>query len=329
MKKIKLIAMGGTISAHHDSRVDFRDYVAGRYTGSDLIEAVPELQDIAAVEVEELAGISSTLIDARHWLDLRDKAHRYLNEEGYDGLVITHGTNTLEETAYFLHLTVNTNKPIVLTGAQRPPSSLGTDAYVNILSAVRVASSDAAWGKGVLVVLNEQINCARDVTKTNTYRLETFSSGEMGVLGHVDADDRVAFHRSPERRHTARSEFSQLMMSDLPAVEIVYSYAGATGRVIRCLLAGGELGGVVVAGTGAGRCSGEEEAALVEAEAAGVSVVMASRVGNGRVVPLQAYAHLNAAFADNLAPHKARILLMLALLDDRYRTDLQAAFDAY
>jgi L-asparaginase len=329
LKRIKLIAMGGTISAHHDSRIDFRNYVSGRYSGSDLIRAIPELQDIAAVDVEEMAGISSTLIDARHWLQLREKAHRYLNEEGYDGLVITHGTNTLEETAYFLHLSVNSNKPIVLTGSQRPPSSLGTDAYINILSAVRVASSGAAVGKGVLVVLNEQINGARDATKTNTYRLETFKSGEIGVLGHVDPDERVVFHRAPERRHTADSEFSRLEIPALPAVEIVYSYAGATGRVIRCLLADGAIDGIVVAGTGAGRCSGEEEAALVEAVAAGMPVVMSSRVGNGRVVPIEAYAHLRGAFADNLAPHKARILLMLALLDDRYRTDLQAAFDLY
>jgi len=329
LKKIKLIATGGTISAHHPSRIDFRNYISGHYSGDDLLQAVPELQGIAAVDVDNLAGISSTLIDASHWLQLRDQSHRYLNEEGYDGLVITHGTNTLEETAYFLHLSVNSSKPIVLTGAQRPPSSLGTDAYINTLSAIRVASAEAAQGKGVLVVLNEQINCARDATKTNTYRLETFKSGELGVLGHVDPDDRVVFHRAPERRHTVHSEFSRLAMTSLPTVEILYSYAGAQGKLVRFLLADGDTDGLVIAGTGAGRCSGEEEAALIEAAAAGMPIVMGSRVSDGRAVPLEAYAHLGAAFADNLSPQKARILLMLALLKDDYRQDLQAAFDRY
>src|SRR5690606_27139451 len=188
MKKIKLIAMGGTISAHHDDRSDFRDYVSGHYSGADLVRALPELRDLAELDVDEVAGISSTRIDTGHWLLLRDKAHRYLNDEGYDGLVITHGTNTLEETAYFLHLTANSSKPIVLTGAQRPFSSLSTDAHANLLAAVRVASADSAAGKGVLVVLNDQINCAREVTKTSTYRLETFRSDALGELGQVDPD---------------------------------------------------------------------------------------------------------------------------------------------
>jgi L-asparaginase len=328
MKKIKLIAMGGTISAHHPSRVDFRNYVSGSYTAQEMLEAIPELGDFAAVDVEELAGISSTLIDTGHWLQLRAKAHQYLNEDGYDGLVITHGTNTMEETAYFLHLTVNSAKPIVLTGAQRPFSGLSTDAHANILSAVRVASSDAASGKGVLVVLNDQINCARDATKSHTYRLETFNSGELGVLGQVDPD-QVIFQRTPLRRHTLHSEFARLEMTALPAVEIVYSYAGARGDIIRFLTTAGRTHGIVVAGTGAGRCSADEAAALLAAREAGLHVVLSSRVGEGRVVPLAAYAHLQAATADNLAPHKARILLMLALLESRYRENPQAAFDAY
>lgn len=329
MKKIKLIATGGTISAHHDSRIDFRNYVAGRYSGQDLLQAVPELQDVAAVDVEELAGISSTLIDSSHWLQLRALVHRYLNDEDYDGIVITHGTNTLEETAYFLHLSINSDKPIVLTGAQRPFSSLSTDAHANLLAAVRVASSETARGKGVLVVLNDQINSAREATKTSTYRLETFRSGDLGPLGYVDPDDRVAFFRAPTRRHTTESEFSQLELSTLPEVEIIYSYAGARGDLIRFLTRSGTVAGIVVAGTGAGRCSGEEEQALLEAAAAGLRIVMSSRVEGGRVVPLDAYQHLQHVTGDNLSPQKARILLMLAAPVHVDQDGLQQVFDSY
>lgn len=329
MKKIKLIAMGGTISAHHNDRSDFRNYVSGHYSGADLVRALPELRGLAEVDVDEVAGISSTRIDTGHWLLLRDKAHRYLNDEGYDGLVITHGTNTLEETAYFLHLTVNSSKPIVLTGAQRPFSSLSTDAHANLLAAVRVASADNAAGKGVLVVLNDQINSAREATKTNTYRLETFRSDALGELGQVDPDGRAVFYRAPLRRHTVNSEFARLNMTDLPLVEIVYSYAGARGNIIRFLISEGRAAGIIMAGTGAGRCSGDEEAALIEAEAAGIRVVMSSRAHGGRVVPLKAYAHLQAATADNLSPQKARILLMLALQSGKDHAALQEVFDTY
>lgn len=329
MKKIKLIATGGTISAHHDSRIDFRNYVTGRYSGQDLLAAVPELQEVAAVEVEELAGISSTLIDASHWLQLRALAHRYLNEEGYDGIVITHGTNTLEETAYFLHLTVNSDKPIVLTGAQRPFSSISTDVHANLLAAVRVASADAARGKGVLVVLNDQINSAREATKTSAYRLEAFRSGDLGPLGYVDPDDQAAFFRAPTRRHTTASEFAGAELPALPAVEIVYSYAGARGDIIRFLAESGQVQGLVVAGTGAGRCSGEEERALLQAAAAGLRIAMSSRVEGGRVVALEAYQHLPHVTTDNLSPQKARILLMLAAARHQDQAELQRVFDQY
>ncbi|NLO80879.1 MAG: asparaginase [Xanthomonadaceae bacterium] len=329
MKRIKLIATGGTISAHHDNRADFRNYVTGHYSGRELLETVPELWAVAEVEVEDLAGISSTHISADHWLQLRALVQRSLSRDGYDGVVITHGTNTLEETAYFLHLTVDTDKPIVLTGAQRPLSSLSTDAHANLLAAVRTAAADEARGKGVLVVLNDQISCAREVTKTSTYRLETFRSGDLGPLGFVDPDDRVVFLRAPTRRHTSGSEFARIEITALPEVEIVYSYAGARGDIIRFLTGTGRVRGIVVAGTGAGRCSGEEERALREAVAAGVRVVMSSRVGTGRVVPLEAYRHLDYVTADNLNPQKARILLMLGLLQRGDRDGLQRLFDCY
>jgi L-asparaginase len=329
MKKIKILSTGGTISAHHTNRLDYRNYVSGHYTGEEIVHDIPEIHDIADVDIEQISNLSSTLINSSHWLALRARINRYLNEEDFDGIVITHGTNTLEETAFFLHLTMNTDKPIVLTGAQRPFSGLSSDAHINLLNAIKVASSDASYGKGVLVVLNDQISSARDVSKTNTYRLETFQSGEMGYLGYVDPDNTIQYYRTPLRKHTVNSEFATMGLDVLPTVEIVYSYAGANGNIIRLLTESGNVDGIVVAGTGAGRCSDEEEKALAIAREKGIQVVLASRVWNGRVVPIEKYGYLNAPTSDNLPAHKARILLMVALMKYREYADVQQVFDTY
>lgn len=328
MKKIKVLSTGGTISAHHDNRLDFRNYQSGHYSGEDILEQIPEVHQYAEVDVEQVSNLSSTLIHAEHWLTLREQIHRYLNKDHYDGVVVTHGTNTIEETAYFLNLTIHSNKPIVLTGAQRPLSALSSDAHINLLNAVKVASSDASYGKGVLVVLNDQISSARAVTKTNTYRLETFQSIEQGYLGFVDPDDRVEFYQAPVRCHTHDSEFSSIDFKQLPEVDIIYSYAGAKGNLIRALIESG-VEGIVIAGTGAGRCSYEEEKALEEADRQGIKIVMSTRYGNGRVVPLEKYRHLNLITADNLPPHKARILLMVALTKYNDPAKIQEMFHIY
>lgn len=328
MKKIKILSTGGTISAYHENRLDFRNYRSGHYSGNDILAQIPEVQHYAKVDVEQIANLSSTLINSTHWLTLRDKIHHAFENENYDGIVITHGTNTIEETAYFLNLTVNTTKPVVLTGAQKPLSALSSDAPINLLNAIKVASSDTAHHKGVLVVLNEQISSARAVTKTNTYRLETFQAWEQGYLGFVDPDDRVEFYQSPVRKHTYLSEFAAMTINQLPEVDIVYSYAGARGHMIHALIES-DVKGIVVAGTGAGRCSAEEEKALAEAAKKDIKIVMSSRYGSGRVVPLEKYQYLNVITADNLPPHKARILLMVALTKYQNQADLQEIFHHY
>ena len=328
-RKIKVFAMGGTISAHHEDRLNLSDYESGYYSGEEIAQAIPEINDIAEVHIEQLTNVSSTLITSNHWLDLRKQINQSLNEEGFDGVVITHGTNTLEETAYFLHLTVNTEKPVILTGAQRPLTALSSDAHLNLYNAVKVASADTAYGKGVLVVLNDQINCARDVTKTNTYQLESFQSGELGCLGFVEPDNTVQFYRSPARKHTTHSVFSTIKDKALPHVEIVYSYAGAGGNIIRSLSSSGDVDGIIIAGTGGGRCSYKEEKAASEAQKKGIQIVMGSRCAHGRVVPLEKYDHLGAPTADNLSPQKARILLMIALSKFQEHTQLQEVFNTY
>lgn len=252
-----------------------------------------------------------------------------LNKEGIDGVVITHGTNTLEETAYFLHLTVPSDKPIILTGAQKPFTALSTDADNNLVQAIRAAASDEAHHKGGLVILNEEINGARDVSKTNTYRLEAFHSGQLGYLGYVDVDGKAVFYRETTKTHTTASYFSKMNITSLPNVGIIYSYAGATGDLIHHLVNSGDYDGIVMAGTGAGLVSPKELEALKFAMAQGVTVVRSSRVGNGRVLPIEPYKEFPFIHADNLTPQKARILLMLGLLDSNHPEELQGFFDTY
>lgn len=313
MKNIVIIEMGGTISAHGEHRLDCTNYISGKYDGIDFIEKIPELGTIANVRFESFLRVSSTAITPEHWLALREKLINLLESDACDGVVITHGTNTIEETAYFLHITMPTSRPIVIVGAQRPFTALSTDAHMNLVQAVRVAASDEAVGKGVLVGLNNQISCAREVTKTNTYHLETFQNGMFGFLGYVDVDGSVVFYRDPVRKHTVHSEFTSLDVDVLPDVAITYSYAGANEKIIDAVVASGGFAGVVTAGTGAGLISPLELDALERAVDCGLIVVRSSRVGNGRVVPITSYEGKGFLCADNLLPQKARILLMVAL----------------
>lgn len=329
MKQIKVIEMGGTISAAGKNRLDLKDYHSGKFTGEDFLKSIPELLDIADVSFDPFIHISSTEVNSEHWMQLRERIMRYLIEENYDGIVISHGTNTIEETAYFLNLTIPSEKPIVIVGSQRPYTALSSDANLNLYNAVRVAASDEAIGKGVLVVLNDEINSAREVTKTNTYRLETFQSGQLGLLGYVDPDERVVFYREPTRKHTIHSEFSKLDFNKLPEIEIVYSYAGATEFLINSITESGNFSGIVTAGTGAGLISPKELTGLRKAKAAGLSVVRSSRVGNGRVMEVEPYKDDGFISADNLLPQKARILLMLSLLKYDCPKAIQEVFNTY
>lgn len=323
-----MIATGGTISAIGLNELDFKDYQSGMLTGEEIVNKLPKLPGIE-IDVLQLENFSSTQMNAYHWVQLRNFVQTCVKNQGYDGIVITHGTNTLEETAYFLHLTVDTKKPVVLVGSQRPFTALGSDGPINLLQAIRVAANDASVGKGVLVVSNDEINSAREVTKTNTYRLETFQSGQLGFLGYVEPDQTVQYYRSPTRKHTTSSFFSSLKIEQLPRVEIVYSYAGADGGLIRYMTNSKQYDGIVIAGTGAGRFSLDEEKALVEAVKNGLVVVRSSRVGNGRVVEIDHYNECQFIHADNLLPQKARILLMLSLLVNKQLAAIQKHFDEY
>ncbi len=225
---------------------------------------------------------SHALVD-RDWLDLL----RFVTGQidgGADGVVIGHGTNTIEETAYFLNLTLKRDAPVVLAGAMRPASGMSTDTELNVVNAVRVAADPASAGRGVLVVLNDTILAARDVTKSATYRLQAFQSRDAGPLGYADADGRVIWNHRTEKPHTTQTEFDVADLDSLPRVDVVVSYVGADGVMIDAAVAAGAKG-IVSAGTGAGRPTPGEDEALDRAAAAGVVVCQstARRVGPRRL----------------------------------------------
>ena len=329
LPQVWVLSTGGTISGRGPSSTSLTDYRAGALLGEELVSAVPDIERYARVRVEQIVNIGSPNITFDDWMTI---AHRideiFSSNPEAAGVVITHGTNTLEETAYFLNLTVRHDRPVVLVGAQRPATALSADGPLNLLNAIRAAASPAARGKGVLVVMNEEINAACDVTKTNTYRVEAFRTPELGFLGYVDAD-RVSFYRESTKRHTVSSEFDLNGIAEFPTVDIVYSYVQPSTVMIEALVAA-EVDGIVLAGTGAGLISRVERSALERVPAASRPVVVRStRNGNGWVVSLGAYDDMGMIPADTLNPQKARILLMLALTQTRDLDEIRRVFAEY
>ncbi|HZT78016.1 MAG TPA: asparaginase [Vicinamibacterales bacterium] len=329
---VYVLSTGGTISGRGDSSTNLTDYRSGSLLGEQLVAGVPEIKTVADVRVEQVANVSSTDIAPSHWLTLAKRIDRiFTDDRQAAGVVITHGTNTLEETAYFLNLTVRHDRPVVLVGSMRPSTAISADGPINLLNGIRTAIAPDARGKGVLVVLNDEINAARDVTKTNTLRVETFRAPELGLLGYVDGD-RVTFYRASTRRHTTRSEFDVTGRTELPPVAIVYSYAGAGTAPLDAAVASGAAG-IVIAGTGNGLVSSEEQTVLRRIAAMDRArrpvVVRSARVGNGRVTPRAAYDEMDAIAADNLNPQKARVLLMLALTKTRDTKEIARMFSEY
>jgi L-asparaginase type II len=327
-----VLSTGGTISGRGASSTSLAEYKSGALLGEELVRGVPEIKQFADVKVEQITNVSSTEITIANWITIANRINAiFAADPKVAGVVVTHGTNTLEETAYFLNLTVKYDRPVVLVGSMRPATAISADGPLNLLNAVRTAASPDARGKGVLVVLNDEINSAREVTKTNTYRVETFRAPELGLLGYVDAD-RVAFYRSSTRRHTTRSEFDISRVNELPAVDILYSYVQPSPTMIQALVASG-VRGIVFAGTGAGLLSGGEREALkaVAAMPPGSRPVLvrSSRPGNGRVISREEYDKMDMVPADTLNPQKARILLMLALTKTHDVKEIARMFAEY
>jgi L-asparaginase len=317
LPRVRLVATGGTISNRG----------GGRLTADDLLGLVPGVRRVVSPEAEQFSNVSSSELTLAQWLALSRRLNElYATEKDLGGIVVTSGTDTLEELAYFLHLTVRDARPVVVVGSMRNPSTVGYEGAANLLEAFRVAASPDARGQGVLVVLNDEINSAREVTKTDALRLQTFQSRTAGVLGVVDPD-RVVFYRGVVKRHTARSEFDVAKMTALPRVDVLLTYQDAPGDLIKAAV---DLGaqGLVVATAGAGATSESQSDGLAYAIRKSVTVVATTRTGSGRISGTR---RSGAALVggEDLAPIKARVLLMLALATTKDPADIQRMFLEY
>lgn len=328
--RVAVIGTGGTISFEGRDSLDLYEYGDhGRILDVDeLLAGVPEIAAEADVLPVKFSTLPSSAVTPADWLALHARVQEVVREDEPDGVVITHGTATLEETAYFLHLTLKVTTPVVLVGAQRPSNGISTDASLNLLNAVRIAASPAARGHGVLVALNDEIHAAREVTKTSNHRLETFRSPDLGILGYADVDGEIAIYRTPTRRRLADTEFDVEGVTALPRVDIAYSYPGSDGVAIDAFVAAGARG-VVLASLAPGRLTPSEAGAAAEARRGGVVVVLSSRAGSGRVVPRPRLSEQGIVAADNLSPQKARVLTMLALTRTDDADEVQRMFGDY
>jgi len=328
-RKVLILATGGTIAGVGALPTQTAGYTAAVLPVDHLIAAVPQIKDLALVTCEQLAQVDSKNMTPAIWLKLAARINKAFASGEADGVVVTHGTDTLEETAYFLNLTIHSRKPVVLTGAMRPATALSADGPMNLYNAVAVAASTSTVGRGVLVCLNGQINGARDVTKTNTVTLDTFRSGENGLLGGV-YNGKPVFYKATTRKHTDQSEFNVAAATALPKVEILYGYAGASTAVVEGLVGAG-LDGIVYAGAGDGSIYETVVPSLVRAATRGAVIVRASRTGNGMVIRNGEEQDdlLGFVTADDLSPQKARILLMLGLTKTCATDELQRMFDQY
>jgi L-asparaginase len=325
--KIAVIGTGGTISSIGRHSLEVLDYPddSRKMEPAEAVERIPEASQFADLIPVPFRAVGSTKIGPSDWIELAQLITRTVSERrDITGFIILHGTATLEETAYFLTLVLKTDKPVVLVGAQRPASALSADVGMNVVGAVRTAMDPQARGKGVLVVLNDEIHSARDATKTSTYRLQTFQSRDFGLLGHVDGDG-VYFYRTPLRRHTLESAFDIAEITELPRVDIIYSYGGSDGVAVDAFVAAGARG-IVSAGLAPGLIPPVERLAVEKAAEAGVVIVQSSRAGSGRVARRTWLKANRMVGADNLNPQKARVLLSLALTKTRDPDEVQEIF---
>jgi L-asparaginase len=319
LPRVRLVATGGTISNRS----------GGRLTAEELVASIPGIEKYVRPEFEQFTNVPSGSLTLKQWIALANRINStFADEPDLAGIVVTSGTDTLEEIAYFLDLTVRSEKPVVVVGSMRNPNALGYEGGANLLEGYRVAGDARSRGKGVLVVLNDEINSARDVTKTDAHRLDTFQSRAYGILGVVDAD-RIVYYRDVVKRHAGKSEFDVSGLDDLPRVDIVMTYQGAPGDVIKSLVDRGAKG-IVIAAAGAGATSGTQEEGIRYAVDKGVFVVTTTRTGSGRIASRGSGSSLRFQIqGEDLAPVKARILLMLALTKTSDGAEIQRMFTEY
>jgi L-asparaginase len=325
---IVVLATGGTIAGAAATDVQ-AGYKSGEVGVQQLLAAVPQTKKLATLRGEQISNIGSQDMNDDVWLKLANRVNELTAMADVSGVVITHGTDTIEETAYFLNLVVKSKKPVVLTAAMRPSTALSADGPLNFFNAVAVAANPDAAGRGVLVVINDWIHGASSLTKTSTTAVQTFLSPLSGLIGTV-AYGEVEFHRLPIGRHTVGSEFSVAKVTALPRVDIVMAYENMDGALIDAAVAAGARG-LVIAGVGNGNMTAAAVNTLAKHAKNGIVCVRASRVATGRVGRNVEVDDDKLGFVASLAlsPQKARVLLRLALLQKRATKDVQRLFDEY
>ncbi|MBV8648089.1 type II asparaginase [Paludibacterium sp.] len=326
---VVILATGGTIAGTGATTTTTVGYTAAKLGVDQMIASVPELQKVADVRGEQVAQIASESMNNEVWLKLAKRINQLLAQKDVDGIVVTHGTDTIEETAYFLDLVVKSKKPVVVVGAMRPSTAISADGPINLYNAVILAGSKDAVGKGVLVALNDQINAAREVTKTNTATADTFRSPDLGFIGYMQ-DNKPHFYRMSTRKNTADTEFDVSKLDKLPRVDIVYGYENMDRVAMDADIAAGAQG-IVQAGVGDGSIAAQMMPAFRDARQKGVIVVRSSRTGSG-IVARNGEANddkEDLVVSDTLNAQKARILLMLALTKTHNTQDIQRMFFTY
>lgn len=321
--KIIMIGTGGTIAGTGNGSSALTEYRAGSIGVDDLMQAVPALEGYGPFESVQFSNIDSSEMSPYRWVRLALLINEVAKRDDVGGIVITHGTDTMEETAYFLQLTVNTKKPVVMTGSMRPATALSADGPVNLLQAVQVARSESAWNQGVLVVMNGYIDSAREVAKLHTTDVATFGNAQLGHMGCVQ-NGTAYFYYTPCRKHTIDSEFILREEVELPSVGIVNLYGGMDTEILT--MVANRSQGLVVGGFGHGTLPQGVRDTL---KTITIPKVRSSRIGNGIVSSNSSDVKEGLIVSDSLSPVKARILLMLALQQERSREDLENLFALY
>lgn len=321
---IYIVACGGTIAGKAADASDLTGYKAGELSVADLIASVPELASYANIQGEQFCNIDSSDMSDTLLVSLAKRIDDIAARDGVDGIVVTHGTDTMEETAYFTNLTVHTNKPIVFVGSMRPSTAISADGPLNLLEAVQAASCREIGDVGAVIVMNGTIEGARFVEKTDATHVDTFKSRQAGFLGLMQ-DGHPILYQKPLRKHTVESQFSSQDIDSLPPVAILYCHVGMNKDVVAAAMKGTK--GIVMAGVGHGRMPADVWQQVQAYMAAGGVVVRTTRTLGGMVTPVDEYAGTIAG--DSLTPQKAKLLLQLALTKTSKVDDIQAIFNDY
>lgn len=326
MKTIAIIATGGTI-AGTGAQGKTVAYEAGKMNVSEILDSIPSIESIAHIEQYQLMNVDSNEMNPEYWIELSRKINEVVKKDHIDGVVVTHGTDTLDETAYFLNLTLNTAKPVVITGAMRPATATSADGPYNLYQAICLAASRDAWHQGVMGLFSNTIYSGRDIQKISNYKIDAFDQKAFGCLGYMQ-DNEVYFFSRTFKLHTIASRFSKKDIDVLPPVAIAYFYAGASSQILYDMAKNHH--GIVLIGSGSGNYSQEWLKTINDLSKQGIIFVRASRVHQGIVFDDAIFdPHHYCICANTLSAQKARVLLMLALSQTQDREEIRKIFTEY